>query len=332
MVYKKKVLVLASLVGALALLYAGTWIFEPERVNSRNAAFQWLDPKRLDEVDQIELSDPSKEPLKLIRKERVWFVSRDDGEYPAKQGRIEDFLRALSTKGSYPVRGRESASHERLGLTEEAASRILLRGGAAAYPLLDLLVGSRDPTGREINVRKQGQAEVRSGNDTLSGYLSGSNTAWYDLRLFPDAESAGLGLDSVQRLTVYPPAPSPEEAPESGAGDGPFSLSRSQGTWIIEGATVQELDTQRVESYIRSIVDAEGEDFIPAPEDLQEEDFSQGRITLELGNGQTLSIRIGPASAANQRGALVSTRPFVYALAEWTVNRLFRRASYFEKP
>ncbi|MDR2798153.1 MAG: DUF4340 domain-containing protein [Treponema sp.] len=334
MVYKKKVLFLSCLVGVLALLYAGTWIFEPERVQSRNAAFQWLDPKRLDEIDRIELSG-SGDPLRLVRKDTRWFVSRDDGDYPAKQGRIEEFLRILSTKGSYPVRGTETASHERLGLTEETASRILIRGGAAAYPLLDLLVGSQDTTGREVYLRKQDQQEVRSGNDTLSGYISSSRTAWYNLRLFPETENSGLEVDSVQRLTVYPVAPSAEEAGEAGepsALEPPFSLSRSEGGWVIEGASVKELDNQRVESYIRSIVDAEGEDFIPAPEGIQEDDFTQGRIVLELGNGLSRSISIGPALESNQRKAIVSDTPFVYALAEWTLNRLFRKASYFEKP
>ncbi|MDR0722828.1 MAG: DUF4340 domain-containing protein [Treponema sp.] len=334
MVYKKKVLFLACVVGGLALVYAGTWIFEPEQVHSRNAAFQWLDPKRLDEIDRIELSG-SGDPLTLVRKDTRWFVDREDGTYPAKQGRIEEFLRILSTKGSYPVRGTETASHARLGLTEETASRILIRGGAAAYPLLDLLVGSQDPTGREVYLRKQDQKEVRSGNNTLSGYLSSSRTAWYNLRLFPETENPGLGVDSVQRLTVYPLAASAEDALESGepsAPEPPFSLSRSEGGWIIEGASVNALDNQRVESYIRSIVDAEGEDFLPAPEGIQEDAFVQGRIILELGNGLSRSIRIGPALESNQRSGVVSDTPFVYALAEWTVNRLFRKASYFEKP
>ncbi|MDR2397329.1 MAG: DUF4340 domain-containing protein, partial [Spirochaetaceae bacterium] len=235
MVYKKKVLLLTVLVGVLGLLYAGTWIFEPERVQSRSAAWQWLDPKRLDEIDRIELSGSSADPLTLLRQEGRWWVSRSDGAYPAKEGRIEDFLRLLSTKGSYPLRGTEKASHERLGLTEESASRIVLRGGAGAVPLLDLLVGSRDPTGREVYLRRQDQNEVRSGADTLSSsYLTGSRTAWYDLRLFPETDK---GVDSVQRLTVYPPAEVVPEGEEARTPEPSFTLSRAEGGWIVAGAS-----------------------------------------------------------------------------------------------
>jgi hypothetical protein len=333
MVYKKKVLFLSCLVGVLVLLYGGTLIFEPERVNSRNAVFQWLDPKLLDEVERIELSGTG-DALNLVRKGTSWFVSRDDGDYPAKPERIEDFLRILSTKGSYPVRGTETASHERLGLTEDTASRILIQGGTTGYSLLDLLVGNRDPTGREVYLRNQDRPEVRSGNDTFSGYISGSRSSWYNLRLFPDTENPGLGVESVQRITVDPllPEATTGEQEESSVPEPSFSLSRSGEGWIIAGASVNELDNQRVESYIRSILEAEGEDFIPTSEAITEDGFIQGRIVLELGNGLSRSIRIGPGLEANQRSAVVSDTPFVYALAEWTVNRIFRAASYFEKP
>ncbi|MDR1031226.1 MAG: DUF4340 domain-containing protein [Treponema sp.] len=330
MVYKKKVLFLSGLVGVLALLYGGTLIFEPERVNSRNAAFQWLDPKMLDEVERIELSGLG-DALSLVRKDTAWVVSRDDGEYPAKLERIDDFLRLLSTKGSYPVRGTETASHERLGLTEDTASRILIQGGAVGYPLLDLLVGHRDPTGREVYLRTQDRPEVRSGNDSFSGYISGSRTSWYNLRLFPDQENA---VESVQRVTVEPLTleATAEEQEGPSMPEPSFSLSRSGGGWIIEGASVNELDNQRVESYIRSILEAEGEDFIPASEASTDDGFTQGRIVLDWGDGLSRSIRIGPGLEANQRSAVVSGTPWVYALAEWTVNRIFRAASYFEKP
>ncbi|MDR1956637.1 MAG: DUF4340 domain-containing protein [Treponema sp.] len=323
MIYKTKLRFLVGLVGVLALVYAGTWVFEPERVNARNAAFQWVEAKQLAEADRIELSGTG-ESLTLVRKEgNRWFVSRDDGDYPAKQERVADFLRILSNKGNYPVRSTEAASHERLGLTENAASRILIRGGAAVPPLLDLLVGQRDPTGQEVYLRKQDQNEVRSGDTTLAGYVASSRTSWYNLRLFPEAEQPGLA--AVQRLTVYAP-PLPEE--ESSAPEPPFSLSRSGGGWIIEGAAVPELDTPRVEAYIRSILDAEGEDFLSLAETSAVEALTEGRLVLDLGNGLSHTIRVGPLEA-NRRSAVVSDNPYGYALAEWTVNRIFKTASYF---
>ncbi|MDR3171997.1 MAG: DUF4340 domain-containing protein [Treponema sp.] len=316
----KKIRFLAGLVVVLALVYTGTLIFEPERVNTRNASFVWLDAKWQDQADRIEISQASQEnTLSLTRQNNTWFVSRDGVEYPAKQARIDDFLRILTTRGSYPVRGAEAASHERLGLTENTASRVIIRGGTSTYPLLDLLIGNEDLTGSEIYLRKNNQNEVRSGQNTFSPYISGPVTAWLNLRLFPAADL----VEEVQRLTVLAPAKALEEAPGS-----PLILARQAGAWTIDGNAA--INTQRIESYIRSILDAEGEDFIPTLKPVDPV-FNEGRIVLEFGNGTTRTISLGPSLESNQRSATVSEGAFVYALAEWTVERIFRDRTYFEQ-
>jgi hypothetical protein len=60
--------------------------------------------------------------------------------------------------------------------------------------------------------------------------------------------------------------------------------------------------------------------------------FNEGQIILELGNGKTLTIKIGHTLESNRRSALVLGSPFIYVLPEWTLGRLFRDSSYFEQP
>jgi hypothetical protein len=131
---------------------------------------------------------------------------------------------------------------------------------------------------------------------------------------------------------VYAPiSQSPDEADATTQiPERPLVLTRNQGSWIIDGATVHTPDNQRIESYIRSILDAEGEDFVDTLK-TTDDSFNQGRIILEFGNGTTHTIRIGPSLESNRRNAVVSGSSFVYSLAEWTLNRLFRNGSDFEK-
>jgi hypothetical protein len=96
------------------------------------------------------------------------------------------------------------------------------------------------------------------------------------------------------------------------------------------------LDGSRIDPYIRAILDAEGDGFVTA---LKAGDpvFTEGSIRLELGDGATRTIRLGPFHSggegeAGKRTAVVSDSPYVYTLAEWTVTRLFRDAAYFKKP
>ncbi|MDR2536048.1 MAG: DUF4340 domain-containing protein [Treponema sp.] len=315
--YNRSIMLLSGVAGVLVLIYAGTLIFDPEQMNARKGSFRLLEPAWAEQADRIELSSSgAEEKVILIQKDKVWFVSRDNTEYPAKQLRIEDFLTMLSAKGNYPVRGTAAASHERLGLTADTASRIVIRGGPATYPLLDVLLGKEDSTGQEIYLRKNGETEVRSVEDRLSSYVDSPQTSWFDLRLFPKERRPELTIKSVQRVTVN--APSSE----------PFVLTRHEGSWTITGAAGINIDNQQVESYIRAVLEAEAEDFF-ASQDPQPP--HEGQILLELGTGQTLAVKVSPVLGSNQRGAEVEGSPYRYVLAEWTLTRLFRDSSYFER-
>ncbi|GHV61024.1 hypothetical protein AGMMS49587_04080 [Spirochaetia bacterium] len=339
MVYKQKLYLLSGIVGFLTIIYVLTIAFDPERVGTRTAAYTWLESRFRDQIDALEIYGPQG-AVKLVRKNDVWFVAADGAasmpspagagssaspaEYPARQARIDDLLGILTRRGAWPVQASSPAAHERLGLTEAAASRITVRGGAG-LPLLDLLAGNGDITGRDIYLRKAGQNEVRSGEDRLSGYIAGSRSSWYKLRLFPESEDGSLDVDIVQRLTVYPPE-----------GEPPLIFTRAGDHWSIGGAEFTEPDKNKVDTYIRFILNIEGEDFVSA--EVAGAGFKEpalageGRVVLELGDGSIRSIRIGEAQGeSNQRHAAVSGSPYVYALASWSADRIFREASSFEK-
>jgi hypothetical protein len=315
--FKKKLTILLALTGFLGAVYVGALIFDPERVTTRDASYRWLDPALAERADRIEISRPGGEGLTLVRNGGGWFVSREGVEYPAKESRVEDLLRFFTSRASFPVRANSAASHERFGLTEDAAARIVIRAGPGA-PLLDLLAGNGDALGRDLYLRKSSQDEVRSGEDRISSYLNSAPSSWYMLRLFP--ETGSLGVDTVQRLTVaLPPGPDGGEA-------GTFTLRRDGGNWVREDGDGAALDNLKVEGYIRAIIEAEGEDFVP---DMAEAVFTEGSVTLFLGDGSARFIRLGPVLESGSRSAEVSGSPYRYALAAWTVNRIFRDAAEF---
>jgi hypothetical protein len=324
MSYKQKLLTLSCLTGLLALVFALTLIFSPGRISARSSSFAWLLPDAKDRADRVEIFRSGEEEpwISMVRKDGEWFIPASSPEismefpqdFPAKQERIEDLLTLLSNRGSYPVRASSAASHERLGLAE-GASRIVIRGGAG-LPLLDLLIGGADATGREVYLRKNGQNEVRSGDNRINTYISGTRNAWYRLRLFPESSGRSFGSEAVQRVTI------------TVSGTAPLSLVRSGGDWVMTGAPGTP-DTQKVESYIRSLADAEGDDFVSSV-DPNAALFEAAVITAELGDGSSRTVRLGPETGeTKRRNAAVSGSPYVYALAEWTVSRLLRDGSYF---
>jgi hypothetical protein len=325
---------LGSLVGVLAVVYALTVVFDPERVNTRSASYAWLDAKAVSQADSVYIKGADGE-VTLMKKDGSWFVADNGRQYPAKDVRIADLVGLLSKKADYPVRSSDVASHERLGLVDGTAKRIFVKAGTTT--LLDLLVGDIDASGSEVYLRKSSQNQVRSGTDALLSYLSSGKTAWYNLRLLSDTEK--ITLDSVQRILITPPpaeAVPPTDAASSGTvalspPPAPFILTRSNGGWTLSGGASgapAEADTPKTESYIRAILDAAGDDFAPQTDASMQ---SIGRIVLELGNGTNRVINVWLLPDGNKRAASVSSSAYTYTLASWTLDRLFRDESYFKK-
>jgi len=312
MAYKKKLIVLLSVIAALTLIYTASLIFDPEKTAVRSASYVWMDSRLVTSVNRIVLSADG-ESRELVKKNNEWFVLHNGEEYPARQARVEDFLAIFTKRVQSPVRYSNAASHALLGLDSETASRITVYGENST--LLDILVGWEDNTGKEVYIRRAGQNEVRSGEYLLTVYLSGEASSWYNLRLFPESEDGRLTLDDVQRLLVY-------------SSSEPLIFSRSSWEWAVSGAEIANPDYSIIESYIRTILITEGDDFSDVSFDAS--DLYNSRIILELGNGSVRTIRLSEADDTGRRLAHVSGSRYVYSLPAWSANRLFRNASEFE--
>jgi hypothetical protein len=320
--YKERSIFLAILALLLAVSWIFTLIFESGSVSSRAASYVWLPREAKNAADRIEITarrpETAPEKIELVRRKGIWFVFHEGAEYPAKNARIDDFLDLLAARGAYPVRS--AADRERIGLSEENASRITVRGGAG-LPLLDLLVGNMDISGREVYLRRADSNEIRSGEDRLSAYIFSGRTGWYDLAFIPEADAKS---PEVQRITIYPPMP--DDRPGE-----PRVFAREEGGWIISG--VKDPDRSAAENYVRIVLGSGGEDFIGGEIEIA---FDSGKLIVELGTGRIYTIRFGPSGESGSRPAQVivsgnlvsgigenSDSRYVYLVSEWTLKRLF---------
>jgi len=309
MTYKNKIITLSSVIAALAIVYILTIIFDPQRTGARSDAYSWLEPGQNNKITGISITKAG-ETVNLSRNGGRWFVTRNGKDYPARQVRVEDFLTILAKREQYPVRSSSASSHERLSLTPDTATQVTVSAGGAGLPLLTLLIGQKDSMGQNVYLRKQGQNEVRSGEDRFSVYTNSPLSSWYNLRLFPENEEGKLGDSDVQRLTVYPPDDAPSQI---------FTRSNREWTFNFD---ITNPDFSKVDAYIRDILGVSGDDFIDGI-NLSDPIFNSCRIVLELGNGSTRTLRLGPVEEDGKRYATVSGSDFVYSIPSWAVNKLF---------
>ena len=302
MTYKKKAAILSAIVAVLALIYIMTFVFDPE--NRRGAAFAWLDSSLLVMADALEISGPGNR-IVLRRRNDFWFVADGTGEFPAKQERVADLFALLTRKDNYPVRASSAEGIERLGLKEESAGRIVVRGGVG-LPLLDLLIGSANALGTEVYLRRAGWNQIYSAEDDYSFFTELKARSWYDLRLFSPAS-----VDSIQQVEISFPAEK-------------YILRRSGRGWIIPGKESVALDAVRIEAILRQLLEADADGFaVNAPE------TTESNITLQFGNGSTRTLQAGHITDQNTRYATVSGSPYFYILSEYTFNNFFRDSSFF---
>jgi len=303
MTYKRKLIILLSIIAALTLIYTAGLVFDPERTAARTGFFVWMDSRLVTGVNRIVLSSQG-ESRELLKRNNEWFVMHNGNEYPARQARVEDFLTLFTRRTYNPVRYSNAASHKSLGLDTETASRVTVYGENST--LLDLLIGARDNTGDEIYLRRAGQNEVRSGEYLINVYVTGDAGSWYNVKLFPESEDGRLTVDNVQRLSVYTEGE-------------PLIFSRGNLQWNVSG--VSDVDQSYVETYIFMILTAEGDDFSEVSAD--EPELNHSRIVLELGNGSIRTIRLSEADETGRRLAHVSGSRYVYSLPAWSAQRLF---------
>jgi len=316
MTYKNKIITLSGVIAALAIVYILTIIFDPQARGSRSDSYSWLEPGQNNRISGISITREG-DTVNLSHNGGKWFVTRDGKDYPARQVRVEDFLTVLSKKAPYPVRSSSASSHERLSLTPEKATQVTVSAGAGP-PFLSLLIGQSDITGQNVYLRKQGQNEVRSGEDKFSVYTNSPLNSWYNLRLFPENEEGRLKDTDIQKLIVYPPDEGPSQI---------FTRSNKEWTFNFD---ITNPDFSKVDSYIRDILGVSGDDFIDGIS-LSDPMFNTARVILELGNGTTRTIRLGPAEEEGKRYATVSGSDFVYSMPAWAAGKLFVEADTFKK-
>jgi hypothetical protein len=300
--YKRKAAFLSALVAVLAVIYV--LILFLDRDVRRSDVFAWLDPDLIIMADRIEITGPEG-IFTLNRRNAVWVLDAGHIEVPVRQSRVEDLFTLLSGRAVYPIRASSAEAAERLGLAERNAHRIRIHGGAG-LPLLDLLVGVEDVLGREVYLRLSDRNQIHSGGGDFSFFTNLSPEAWFDLRLFPP-----FNADIVQQADIVL------------SGEEVFSLRRSGSGWIILGENVF-IDAIRVETWLRSVIEAQGEGFaLDAPE------YAEGSITLRLGDGTTRTIMASPAYEQGIRLVTVGGSSLVYVLSDLSFNRIFRDKAHF---
>lgn len=314
MTYKNRFIFLVSIITLLALAYTASYVFSPERRSAKSASFIWLETKIAAKTSKIVINTEV-QTIELLKQNNLWFVSSNGNLYPANMARIEDFIGIFTARSAWPVRSSGASLHERFGLNEDTASRVTIYGENTV--LLDVLCGKNDTMGHEIFLRKYAGNEVRSGSDSISLYIDGPVDYWFNLALIPKSADGKPDINSVQRLTVY-------------NGTETQVFSRKNREWAVSGINVENPDQNKIENYVRIVLDTEGDDFIDSVF-ADNYVFGKSRVVFEFGDGRVVTIQISEPDGTGRCLVQVTGSEYFYSVPAWASMRIFRDAASFEK-
>ncbi|MCL1813590.1 MAG: hypothetical protein FWG29_08730 [Treponema sp.] len=326
MTYKKKLILLGSTAVLLAIVYILTIVFDPARTNARNERFTWLPAGARDEADRIEIYCGG-EKFEMVFKNGSWVVPFGSVDVPARQARVDDLFRILSTRGAFPRRGSGSGSHAELRL--DGSTRLVIRGGGG-LPLLDLLIGIDDSTGKAVFLRKSGQNEFRSGDRLISAYVNGETNSWLNMKLFDEKSVAQVQRVQVFFRDYYGTGEEISLVPYED-----YTITRNEENWLllVSGGSA-DIETARTENWIRAILEAQGEEIITEQQERTDEVNNSfpavALIRVELGDGSALELQIGEITEDGRCLALVNGKPYLFIFSQLTSVRLLRNREFFQ--
>ena len=169
---------------------------------------------------------------------------------------------------------------------------------------------------------------MRTGDSVIKSYVSSYAGSWYNLRLVSGTEGEPIDLSSVQRVTVN------VSGEENSSGSAQIFTRRNK-SWVVTGFELKNPNIPAVENYIRAVLNTEADGFSDEVL-LDDPRLDANRITLELGYGRIITIRLSQGDVNGRVFAHVVHSDndvysrYVYSIPSWAAQGLFASADSFE--
>ena len=312
--YKKKVIVLSSILAALLLIWAAGLLFSPDRVAARAESLRLLSGKASD-VAAISLKSLSGASIELARSGSAWTLVDGSARLPVQVQRVASFIDELASVSRLHVVARSKDSWAGFQLDEAQAKRASFKD-ASGKMLADIMVGGTGPTGSEIYLRRVDSDVSYSAESGLLSYMGYGRSTWLDLRML-----AGVKESDVQSMAI--------RCSLSLDGTGKpvlsldYSLRRDGKGWKAGAA---QIDAEAATSLVRSMTALQGEDYVVT---IPVDAFAkvEAKISLELGNGQAKVIEIGSAAGDNRFYARINGDALAFTISSYSLRGVLKNLS-----
>ncbi len=345
--FRKKVVILGTLIGALAAALIAGALFSVEYRGIAETNQPLLPSLRPDAVNAIGIENRSSTAAeRSVTLSRPgggnWEVLNDGASYPADGSKVKTFLSDLSNLQSTRAVTTNPALYKDFQLDDAEASTVTL--GAERGAKITMYYG-KDALGGGY-VRIGNDPSVYLANKSLSFYVNRDAKSWYFLKLLPeslsniDIQSAEVeflpGETAEERSLVKEPAKLDNRLPAVVRTSGYRLVRRATNgnpnTWFYEGDLTIPLDQPQVESTVREMIMLKGVSFAAAAVTESQAGVKDPgiRITITTGEGHDYRIAVGHSAVKDTfyvlpEGPGVQTdkagKPYIYVVSRYYLER-----------
>ena len=312
--YRQKLVFLAVLTAALALAVAAGFLFSPQARLTRKARERLL-YSTPNEVARVEISGAA-ESLVFERYAGSWSLVAGAERLPGRAERVEALREAVGAVRTLEAVARSQDAWKSYGLATDESRRVRFIG-ADGKALADFSVGRYSANGADAYVRREGDDRSYRVAAAVASRLPPERASWLDLRAFGES----VPPEDVQRLRVQGRVRFSDGKYYGAA----FNLTRSLSS-LWSSDEIPDLDPSAADRFVRSVMNAEAEDYSPGG--LISADEAGLRLELELGEGTLKTLRIAelPDGTGSHRASLMGSGR-VMRIGEWTLRDILKAPS-----
>ncbi len=314
MTFSRKFSLLVVLNSLLLLLIAGGLFFAPARKQDRSERRTLVS----DKVEIMSITIDGSASVKLDKNVSSWILQRGSQRLPADSRKISAFLEAIKAVGRMELVAGNRDAWKDFGLEGQESSRIRL-GDAEKKIIADFTVGRNSSASSDVYVAFPGSENAYRASSAFASYLEGGEAAWLDLKLLPALDPKSIESIEFRGVLAFD---------EKTIVTTNYSLVRDYEGWKTLGSGALSLDSVKIETMLRSLVSAKGEDFALPDTPIGS---IAATMSFNLGNGEKALLSVGALGADKRFPVKTADSERLFYVASWALREAFKPLSELAK-
>lgn len=316
MTYRTKVILLISFATILLMMYLAGGIINPSSQTVVTPE-PWLSDVPMSTIEKLGFS---KKNYSLVRKENdIWNIIIEGEEFPAKNKKVEAFIKELSKLAYYSRAGNTKENWSNFSV-EESADKLQLYTEGNREAIMTILFGSALQGSDHQYARKESEDKTYVIDD-MQHYINTDSSYWSDLSLFPENIS-------IQDVISFEYEVIEEEKHEDGNDKRKYRFQRetdgnNQGQWVLLQNRDETIDQDTMNRLVRNVIEISGERF------ARRQERGNSGITnpryicrFETEHGDTFEMRVGKETSDKQIYVKPRNSQYTFLVSEWRMNTI----------